>query len=1413
VTSPTASVGDVHVDIHPDASGFAARLRTAVLPAATKIGAEIGAAIGRSIQSSIVEGIRDGLSSSDGVAKTQGAALGATFGSAFARAAKTAIAAGLRDIASPRIDVDTTAAQASIRKLRSDLAALSGVTITIKAAVTGLADVRRMTTALTALRAAATAPIDVDINANVTAPLDDIRKLTRDLRALRALAATPIDIDVNVNVAAALADIRTLARDLRSINRMGAIDVTIQVNIRPPGVTAELIALHGIISRFRRLSATANVGVNTGNARAGIQALIAAGIAIGPAIVPAAAAAAAAIGAIGPAAFAAAAGIGVGILAFQGVGDAVKALGASQSKAAKTGATYAQQANQIASAQNQVRSAIAGVAAAERNLGNAQRDALRAQQAINDAREEARDALEDLGSQVANNNLSIRQANLDLADAEKALHAVRNLPVDSRQRVEAQLAYDNAKQSLDDLTTRQGRLAEEQQKATKAGIDGSVQVQAAQERARDTQERVLDAERALTEARQQVLSSQRDLALAYKTTGATGGAALDSLREKMSALSPAGQKFALFLHSLRGSFKQIKAAAEAGIFPGLQAGMEAMLPVLPQIVVFVSRVASAMGRLFEAAGKALASPFWQNFFDVMGRAAGPLLDALGGTIGGLAKGFASLLVAFTPFSIQFTQGMAGMAQAFAKWAAGLSESEGFQGFLAYVRETGPKVLTVLGGLTEFLIRLGVALAPLGALILDGLISFFTWINRQDPAVILAIGAAVGALFAAFAGGPVAVAVALTFLAGLFVNLYHRFEGFRRVVDTVFAAARLAVTTFVDAFRRGGTDVENTGFLGAIERVGLQARQIFDVLKAGVLSFVAAFKEGGSEVQRGGFNAYMANLGMITRQVFDWLKTTGIPALASFLDWVGPKASAAVAVAGTALGAFFAALNTLAWIVRYVVGPAVMWLWHTVIEPAWAGIRIAVDVAWAAIQVVFGLMQIAIKLLGGTFLALLTRYIKPAWDGIRPVFEAFGDFIGKHVAPKFASSVDGLGSIWNRLKGMASAPIKFIIGTVLNDGLLAAYNWIAKKFAVKPDNVQVPMPSFADNTAAPAARNRSTGFQEFAAGGHVRGAGTGTSDSIMARLSNGEYVIPAAIVRQFGVGFFDWLIGKQGRSKTTKPGDGSEGLAFAEGGLVGWLKGAWQGLTDPLGALAARINTMLGGMPATDWMRSVFGGPVKAVAAGVVKWAKEKIANLTTHDGYAGPISADVAAVRNWVARQAGKPYVWAAAGPDGFDCSGLVSNAYARLTGRNPTARLFSTHTMDNYFTKKGVVGPLTAGWSHAGERQGGSVGHTAASIAGLPFESRGSRGVIVGNDAVPYNAFARWGTFDSGGALPPGLTLAYNGTGKTEWINTAEQQAALVGAASGGDRALVSVGTMHVTNTTPGDIATELLWQYKTRG
>lgn len=71
-----------------------------------------------------------------------------------------------------------------------------------------------------------------------------------------------------------------------------------------------------------------------------------------------------------------------------------------------------------------------------------------------------------------------------------------------------------------------------------------------------------------------------------------------------------------------------------------------------------------------------------------------------------------------------------------------------------------------------------------------------------------------------------------------------------------------------------------------------------------------------------------------------------------------------------------------------------------------------------------------------------------------------------------------------------------------------------------------------------------GIQGFASGGYVHGAGSSTSDSIPARLSNGEFVVRASSVDKVGVGFLNYI--NSLGSKTSKIKMPNE---FANGGVV------------------------------------------------------------------------------------------------------------------------------------------------------------------------------------------------------------------------------------------------------------------------
>jgi hypothetical protein len=484
----------------------------------------------------------------------------------------------------------------------------------------------------------------------------------------------------------------------------------------------------------------------------------------------------------------------------------------------------------------------------------------------------------------------------------------------------------------------------------------------------------------------------------------------------------------------------------------------------------------------------------------------------------------------------------------------------------------------------------------------------------------------------------------------------------------------------------------------------------------------------------------------------------------------------------------------------VLGAIFYWLYKDVIQPAWQAIQIVISIAWAVIQVIFGLIQIELKILaviftalyeyavkpawqliaaiigwawhtiikplwevikfelrflGDTFQWLYNNVIKPVWQGIssvisaewhnviKPIFNFLAGILKDYVLPAFKSGVDAVGKAWHGLIDLAKIPVKFVINTVLNDGLLAGYNLLAHTFGVKPDNVHIPLPA------------------GFATGGPVWGEGSSTSDSILAMLSHGEHVLTAAEVKRAGGhdAILAWRRSLGGASMPHYPGDGSGGIpGFAGGGIVDTIAGIGQGIfdlfTDPVKVLLGPINAIINSIPGAGNLRDVLVGGAHKLGDGLLSWAEGS--------GSKGGAGAAMAFLKG----QVGKPYIWASAGPEGYDCSGIVSAVFNVLHGQNPYVHTFSTANEAPFFPLAGPGGLLTAGWTNPGEPGPGgtNVGHTAAVLAGIPFESTGP-GVSMGAGVTPVGLFAHVGHFDRGGPVYPGWNAVFNGTGGMEYV------------------------------------------------
>lgn len=86
---------------------------------------------------------------------------------------------------------------------------------------------------------------------------------------------------------------------------------------------------------------------------------------------------------------------------------------------------------------------------------------------------------------------------------------------------------------------------------------------------------------------------------------------------------------------------------------------------------------------------------------------------------------------------------------------------------------------------------------------------------------------------------------------------------------------------------------------------------------------------------------------------------------------------------------------------------------------------------------------------------------------------------------------------------------------------------------------------------------------------------------------------------------------------------------------------------------------------------------------------------------------------NYGKAQVGKPYVWGAVGPGGFDCSGLWSAMQNTLMGRSPNSRLYTTSDFNASHGAAGLLPGLKSAFT-----VGVQTGHMGGTLAGTAFEA-----------------------------------------------------------------------------------------------
>lgn len=188
---------------------------------------------------------------------------------------------------------------------------------------------------------------------------------------------------------------------------------------------------------------------------------------------------------------------------------------------------------------------------------------------------------------------------------------------------------------------------------------------------------------------------------------------LRAAQEAMEKLGPEAQQFVARFQELRPVLSDVRDAAAAGWFPGLTEALDDVERIAPNLERIFRSVGEAGGGLAADLGDWFAGPEGQEFLSFIEAEAPRALETLGRTVGNLADGMAELWMAFQPLNNDFAGWLLDISERFADWSAGLSETQGFEDFVSYIRENGPQVAETFSALGDAVVQVVEAIAPLG----------------------------------------------------------------------------------------------------------------------------------------------------------------------------------------------------------------------------------------------------------------------------------------------------------------------------------------------------------------------------------------------------------------------------------------------------------------------------------------------------------------------------------------------------------------------------------------------------------------------------------------------------------------------------------------------------------------------------
>ena len=509
-------------------------------------------------------------------------------------------------------------------------------------------------------------------------------------------------------------------------------------------------------------------------------------------------------------------------------------------KAQKSAIEDVKRARESAAKDNEA--AVKREVSAQKKVVDAIKSVRDAEDRLRKAREDAKNKGKDISHDIKANKLAESQGVVDLFEATTAYNATMSDGSSSNlDKEKARISLENARLSLEDIRAEGKKLADAQNEWNKSGIDGTDDVKSAKEgvtsavedqksaeadaaeAAKETAQTRIDSENSVRDAilaaeeqvrqvkednAERIQQAREDYLSAVSKTGPgdepASQSALDAAQEELAnfdtlsapaakvqtefdKMGAAGQRFVLFLDSLRPKFRDFRDDIQTILLPSAEKAITTLMnsDAASAAANSIRALAGGLGELMEDLANSIAKVNgpWEKFFAMLGTDGVKIQDNFGQGLIYFFEALASVITALAPSAVDLSGSFKDLMKHFADWAA---SPKGQQEILDFMREAKDSFTKVAKGIWETgvaIIKLSKALAPYGSMVIDGLI----WLFNLDPALLKAIAIGILAVVAGMAAMWVVAnwqIVVFAILIGFLAWLYEKSPTFRKIIDEI-----------------------------------------------------------------------------------------------------------------------------------------------------------------------------------------------------------------------------------------------------------------------------------------------------------------------------------------------------------------------------------------------------------------------------------------------------------------------------------------------------------------------------------------------------------------------------------------------------------------------------------------------------